>query len=585
MDQYLNGYDRTIADITSQPVTGVQPLVLPEESTFRQDVEQGIATTLGLFGGTERKNLQQAKKLASVADWLPGTGTGLAAADFADAVETGDKSDMALAGVGVLPVVGKGLQLTAKSAGNLINKTLQNTPTHIPEFYSNPLKGLFNFAKEATSSIVPAIKESISPQGVANRRVLGISDRKVSDWASDVGQDADLTAISISRQLPNTEDTLLERSVVGLKYLDSRIPREDTARLASGIGGGFRTAGEIPDSIVNRALTHLTQGPHIQNPKARYEYQIKDPAAGKNAGYIESVAAAGAGAPVVRAMRGQTTDKYLNVVNNLNKAAGGKPVDKLGGREMIEYLQVASTLDGSAFQLMSKMGAGNQPSVMLETLLRARAKQASGRKLQKGEQKVLSSFDKLLDTKAIKMARVSDEAGNAVGSRNLTDIRDPEGYLVTQQAYTSRQQELGGMNAFVVVDFNKEKMYTMLSDGHDMFGLNPVGGHGLITASPLIESSYKTGSGYNNTQIKKKATPDKIKKALEDTEQTTGVKKLAKETPEAYTKRALLEAKPVVTEADTARAKAAQFKLGTAGTVGVGSGVGVGMLTGGNQEE
>jgi hypothetical protein len=585
MDQYLNGYDRTIADITSQPVTGVQPLVLPEESTFRQDVEQGIATTLGLFGGTERKNLQQAKKLASVADWLPGTGTGLAAADFADAVETGDKSDMALAGVGVLPVVGKGLQLTAKSAGNLINKTLQNTPTHIPEFYSNPLKGLFNFAKEATSSIVPAIKESISPQGVANRRVLGISDRKVSDWASDVGQDADLTAISISRQLPNTEDTLLERSVVGLKYLDSRIPREDTARLASGIGGGFRTAGEIPDSIVNRALTHLTQGPHIQNPKARYEYQIKDPAAGKNAGYIESVAAAGAGAPVVRAMRGQTTDKYLNVVNNLNKAAGGKPVDKLGGREMIEYLQVASTLDGNAFQLMSKMGAGNQPSVMLETLLRARAKQASGRKLQKGEQKVLSSFDKLLDTKAIKMARVSDEAGNAVGSRNLTDIRDPEGYLVTQQAYTSRQQELGGMNAFVVVDFNKEKMYTMLSDGHDMFGLNPVGGHGLITASPLIESSYKTGSGYNNTQIKKKATPDKIKKALEDTEQTTGVKKLAKETPEAYTKRALLEAKPVVTEADTARAKAAQFKLGTAGTVGVGSGVGVGMLTGGNQEE
>ena len=585
MDQYLNGYDRTIADITSQPVTGVQPLVLPEESTFRQDVEQGIATTLGLFGGTERKNLQQAKKLTGVADWLPGTGTGLAAADFADAVESGDKSDMALAGLGVLPVVGKGLQLTAKSAGNLINKTLQNTPTHIPEFYSNPLKGLFNFAKEATSSIVPAIKESVSPQGVANRRVLGISDRKVSDWASDVGQDADLTAISISRQLPNTEDTLLERSVVGLKYLDSRIPREDTARLASGIGGGFRTAGEIPDSIVNRALTHLTQGPHITKPNARYEYQIKDPAAGKNAGYIESVAAAGAGAPVVRAMRGQTTDKYLNVVNNLNKAAGGKPVDKLGGRVMIEYLQVASTLDGNAFQLMSKMGAGDQPSVMLETLLRARAKQASGRKLQKGEQRVLSSFNKLLDTKAIKMARVSDEAGNAVGSRNLTDIRDPEGYLVTQQAYTSRQQELGGMNAFVVVDFNKEKMYTMLSDGHDMFGLNPVGGHGLITASPLIESSYKTGSGYNNTQIKKKATPDKIKKALEDTEQTTGVKKLAKETPEAYTKRALLEAKPVVTEADTARAKAAQFKLGTAGTVGVGSGVGVGMLTGGNQEE
>lgn len=526
--------------------------------------------------------------LSTMADFTPGLGE---AKSFVEAEQAREQGDYLMAGLGyagAAPFAGMAVRPVKgmlTSAGNLINKTLQNTPTHIPEFYSNPIKGIFNFAKEAASSIVPAIKESVSPQGVANRRVLGISDRKVSDWASDVGQDADLTAISISRQLPNTEDTLLERSVVGLKYLDSRIPREDTARLASGIGGGFRTTGEIPDSIVNRALTHLTQGPHIQNPNARYEYQIKDPAAGKNAGYIESVAAAGAGAPVVRALRGQTTDKYLKTVNNLKKATGGKPVDKLDSREMVEYLQVASTLDGTAFQLMSKMGAGDQPSVMLDTLLRARAKQASGRKLQKGEQKVLSSFDKLLDTKAIKMARVSDEAGNAVGSRNLTDIRDPEGYLVTQQAYTSRQQELGGMNAFVVVDPNKEKMYTMLSDGHDMFGLNPVGGHGLITASPLIESSYKTGSGYNNKQIKKKATPAKIKKALKDTEQTTGVKKLAKETPEAYTKRALLESKPAVTEADTARAKAAQFKLGTAGTVGVGSGVGVGMLTGGNQEE
>ena len=60
------------------------------------------------------------------------------------------------------------------SSGNLIDKTLQNTPTHIPEFYSNPVKGSVNLAKEATSSIDTAIKESVSPQGVANRTVLGI---------------------------------------------------------------------------------------------------------------------------------------------------------------------------------------------------------------------------------------------------------------------------------------------------------------------------------------------------------------------------------------------------------------------------
>ena len=528
----------------------------------------------------KRDQVQDLKDAAYLgASFLPVSGEIISGKEAVEDFRQGNVGMGMLGAAGAIPLIGYGPRIVKgmlRSGGSLINKTLQNTPTHIPEFYRNPIKGKINFAKESTGSIIPAIKESIDPQSVAKRRVIGISDRKVSDWASDVGQDADLTAISINRQLPNTEDTLLENSVVGLKYLDSRIPREETARLASGIGSGFRTSGTVPESIINRALTHLTQGPHIKNPNARYEYQIKDPSAGKNAGYIESVGAAKAGSPVVRAMRGQTTDKYLNVVNNLRKTEGAKPKGKLDGKEMVEYLQMSSTLDNKAFQLMNQMGAGDQPSVMLETLLRARAKQGSGKKLQAGEQRVLDSFNKLLDTKAIKMARVSDEAGNAVGGRNLADIKDPDGYLVTQQSYTSRQQELGGMNAFVVVDPNKEKMYTMLSDGHDMFGLNPVGGHGLITASPLIESSYKTGAKYNNKQIKKKATPRKVQQAIKETERATGVKKQAKETPEAYTKRALLETTPEVTKADIARARAAKQKLMAAGGAtgaGVASGV------------
>lgn len=528
-------------------------------------------------------DIDPAKGVYDAAAFLPVSGEIISGKEGIEDFRQGNVGMGMLGLLGAFPFAGpvfRGAKGMFNSVGSLANKTLQNTPTHIPEFYRNPIKGKINFAKESTGSIIPAIKESIDPQSVAKRRVIGISDRKVSDWASDVGQDADLTAISINRQLPNTEDTLLENSVVGLKYLDSRIPREEAARLASGIGSGFRTSGTVPESIVNRALTHLTQGPHIKNPNARYEYQIKDPSSGKNAGYIESVGAAGAGSPVVRAMRGQTTDKYLNVVNNLRKTEGAKPKGKLDGKAMVEYLQMSSTLDNKAFQLMNKMGAGDQPSVMLETLLRARAKQGSGKKLQSGEQRVLDSFNKLLDTKAIKMARVSDEAGNAVGGRNLADIKDPDGYLVTQQSYTSRQQELGGMNAFVVVDPNKEKMYTMLSDGHDMFGLNPVGGHGLITASPLIESSYKTGAKYNNKQIKKKATPRKVQQAIKETERTTGVKKQAKETPEAYTKRALLEATPEVTKADIARAKAAKQKLiAASGATGAGAASGVVLAT------
>ncbi len=342
-------------------------------------VEQEAPRRRGPQGKRQvRDQVQDLKDAAYLgASFLPVSGEIISGKEAIEDYEKGNYGMATLGAIGAVPVLGYGPRIAKgllRSGGSLINKTAQNTPTHIPEFYSNPIKGAVNFGKEYTKSVIPAIKESIDPQGVAKRRVIGISDRKVSDWASDVGQDADLTAISINRQLPNTEDTLLENSVVGLKYLDSRIPREETARLASGIGSGFRTSGTVPESIVNRALTHLTQGPHIKNPNARYEYQIKDPSAGKNAGYIESVGAAKAGSPVVRAMRGQTTDKYLNVVNNLRKAEGAKPKGKLAGKEMVEYLQISSTLDNKAFQLMNQMGAGDQPSMMLETLLRARAK-------------------------------------------------------------------------------------------------------------------------------------------------------------------------------------------------------------------
>jgi len=545
--------------------------ILPDDPTWRDSIRNILAESLG----GERKNYRQAENLLSVGDFAPIVGGGLMTADVADQYDAGNYGTATtLAMLGAVPVAGPSLARGGKgllsSAGNLINRVAQNVPTDIAEFYTNPVKGGINFIKEYGKSVAPAVKESIDPAAVAKRRVLGISDTKLDDWVSDVGQDAEKTAISINRQLDMPEDSLLEKSVVGLNYLDSKIPRADVATLSKGIGQGFRTTGKIPESIVERATKHLTDGPHIKKQNYRYDYQIKDPSVDKNVGYVESIGLSGGGAQVVRSLHGKSTDTYLKVVNNLRKSTGTKPKAKLDSEGMVEFMQIASTLNNNTYQLMKKLGVSGQPSQVVNDLLRARAKTLKGAKLKKGEQKVLDSFNKLLDTKAIKMARVSDEAGNSVGARNLTDIKKPEGYLVTQQSYNSRQKELGGVNAFVVVDPNKEKMYTMLSDGHDIFGKDPVGGHGLITVSPLIESSIKTGAKYNNKQIKTNMTKRKINKALKETEKVTGVKQLPKETNEAYTKRAMRLSKPQVTEADVARANLAKRKLqGTAGGVGL----------------
>lgn len=547
--------------------------IIPVEPTLRESIRNILAESMG----GDRIDYRKAEDLLTLGDFLPITGGGLMSADIADEYEKGNYGTAGmLATLGAIPVVGpalaKGGRGLLTSAGNLINKTAQNVPTDISEFYTNPVKGGINFLKEYGKSILPAVKESIDPASVAKRRVLGISDRKLDDWASDVGQDAEKTAISINRQLDMSEDTLLEKSIVGLNYLDSRIPREDVATLSKAVGQGFRSSGKIPESIVERATRHLTNGPHIKKQNYRYDYQIKDPSVDKNIGYVESIGLSGAGAQVVRSLHGKSTETYLDVVNNLRKSSGIKPKNKLDSQGMVEFMQISSTLNGDAYQLMKKLGVGGQPSAIVNDLLRARVKFLKGAKLKKREQKVLDSFNTLLDTKAIKMAKVSDEAGNSVGARNLVDIKEPKGYLVTQQSYNSRQKELGGVNAFVVVDPNKEKMYTMLSDGHDIFGKDPVGGHGLISVFPLIESSIKTGAKYNNKQIKTNMTKRKINKAIKETEKVTGIKQLPKETNENYTKRAFRLSRPAVTEADKARALDARRKL--QGTVG-----GAGLLT------
>jgi hypothetical protein len=547
--------------------------IIPVEPTLRESIRNILAESMG----GDRIDYRKAEDLLTLGDFLPITGGGLMSADIADEYEKGNYGTAGmLATLGAIPVVGptvaKGGRGLLTSAGNLINKTAQNVPTDISEFYTNPVKGGINFLKEYGKSILPAVKESIDPASVAKRRVLGISDRKLDDWASDVGQDAEKTAISINRQLDMSEDTLLEKSIVGLNYLDSRIPRKDVATLSKAVGQGFRSSGTIPESIVERATRHLTDGPHIKKQNYRYDYQIKDPSVDKNIGYVESIGLSGAGAQVVRSLHGKSTETYLDVVNNLRKSSGIKPKNKLDSQGMVEFMQISSTLNGDAYQLMKKLGVGGQPSAIVNDLLRARVKFLKGAKLKKREQKVLDSFNTLLDTKAIKMAKVSDEAGNSVGARNLVDIKEPKGYLVTQQSYNSRQKELGGVNAFVVVDPNKEKMYTMLSDGHDIFGKDPVGGHGLISVFPLIESSIKTGAKYNNKQIKTNMTKRKINKAIKETEKVTGIKQLPKETNENYTKRAFRLSRPAVTEADKARALDARRKL--QGTVG-----GAGLLT------
>lgn len=127
--------------------------------------------------------------------FAPVSGEAISAKEAKEYFEQGRTGMGMLSALGAIPIAGgviRGGKGLLSSAGNLINRTAQNVPTHIEDFYKNPIKGGINFVKEYGKAVVPTVQESIDPAAVAKRRVLGISDSKIDDWASDVGKDADL---------------------------------------------------------------------------------------------------------------------------------------------------------------------------------------------------------------------------------------------------------------------------------------------------------------------------------------------------------------------------------------------------------
>lgn len=521
----------------------------------------------------EEAQQKQLGHLYDFASFMPVSGEIISAKEAKEHYDQGNYGMMALAGIGAIPLVGTlarplikgtGKVVNASGVGGLLNKTAQNTPTLIEDFYTRPVKGKVNFVKEYAKAVPTTIRESIDPVEVARRREFGISKVKAEEGLmGKVGKDSEYTAISMNTQIPQQGvDNALERSVVGLSYLDRGIPIDEVDRIKSGIGTGFRMEGAeaIPESIINRATNHLTRGSHVKNRDSiDYEFQIKDPSTKGGDGYKEAVGSGkSAGAMVIRSLRGSANQKYLARLNKIT----GSDKTKLIGRDMVEFMQISSTLDADVIRKLKSRGVKGQPNEILNDLLAARLKIQAGQEVKGAQKKIVEEFDKLLRTRQIKLSAVKDEAGNVVSNANINNIREPDGYLVTQQAYNSRQKELGGVNAFVAVDPETEKMYAMLSDGHDIMGMNPVGGKGLITAQPIIVSSIKQGAKYSNKQVATRLTPEEILKSEKALEKITGVTKAKNESSTNYALRALATGKPPVTKADIKRANMAKAKLG-----------------------
>ena len=115
----------------------------------------------------------------------------------------------------------------------------------------------------------------------------------------------------------------------------------------------------------------------------------------------------------------------------------------------------------------------------------------------------------------------------------------------------------------------------MISDGHDLFSVNPIGGErpALVAAVPMQKSNFKKPEGQKHTQtrnVDRGMSDPKTKARLEEgvkrLEKLSGIPREKGETPINYNFRVLREFNPKVTASDAATAARRSAMLGAVGT-------------------
>ena len=109
----------------------------------------------------------------------------------------------------------------------------------------------------------------------------------------------------------------------------------------------------------------------------------------------------------------------------------------------------------------------------------------------------------------------------------------------------------------------------MTNDGHDILGVNPPLGSGLVTASPLVKVKMGAGANVFNPNQFKNTLTRKTKNAVKLARQKTKIQPNKNESGPQYLRRVLVEAKAEPTQKDILAANASRAKL-----------LGAGLLTG-----
>lgn len=436
-----------------------------------------------------------------------------------------------------------GLKGSGRLFGDAMNTLAENLPTRIDNFYRSPdpASKLQAVAGPAIGAIPDAMYEMFSPEAIAKKRVIGtgrgrrqeyVTDPKAAIREGSMRESAFIDAQKKGRMTPD-RDTVVGSSVEMQRYVDDAFDMTDKPRARQAVKG----TTDVPDVILDRAMNHLYKVHDTPTTPGGTQLVVRRQESGEKL-QAEALGGSTATPSLVLLSSKPTIDLARKAFPDMNDKdfygmvrTVGNASDALKVREAVFKGVLPKNV------LNTTSGAVEKARFMQDYFKAKLAKNPNER-----QQKILDYFD---------------------GQKKLEVNEAAPGIYVYSASHRSTAQDLGGVNDFVAIDTNPktDTAYVMISDGHDLFGMDPVGGTSLINVVPM--ESFKIGTKGKASAPRTPKTEPSVAKI----EEITGISKRPKESNQQYQQRVMVEYEGDPNRADYKEA------LGNIGRTGMFTGV------------
>ena len=522
-----------------------------DANRFRQamwDTSTVVGTALSPVGDLLSAAMPDVAKeaIASGVQTLAETELGQEAIQYAQE-RPGMMRDLSAAGniLGLIP----GAQ-AVKGAANTVARSMD---TMLPGFYGGGMGSKIMAAGKGSLSALPrAVTDSINPRAIAYERETGIPYSKGKGSGEigsgtreqEISYGSAQTVDSIRRQMGRGPARFIDEGPIGVIDTIDVLPATDTKTIREQLfGRGNNIRVDVPEVIQNRAMNHMykVHGIDKDSKKRNAQIKIKRPA-GVNRVGDEGVVGSS-----------QKSSIVLNMLSDQKDVVTGK--------------RTKPTL--SKKEIAKRKFKGALPEKVVEKYVNRKG-ELSGKELKKEVDKFRIGTEDATKVPSFKtwLKKNKNRALSGATEGDLTQYFASQGIKVNKggkgdphiyigSSHHSQSKELGGVNDFIAINPKTGDVYTLISDGHDLFGVNPVGGGDLVAAVPMQKSNFKRKTAYTPTRNTETGAKDPKLKAEVDAsvdrlEGLSGIKINKGESPIDYHFRVIREFEAKVEPKDKA---------------------------------